>query len=73
MPYDYKLEMKYGSKIFHANMLKKYAFRTKPGLRGVLLEVVGSTVVDKDVANAASEGEFLELTVASSTKITDEL
>ena len=53
-------------------MLKKYVSRTKPRLGGVLLEVVGSTVVDDDVADEASEGEFLELPVASSTKITDE-
>ena len=41
--------MKNGSKIFHTNMLKKYVFRNKPRLGGVLLEVVGSTVVDDDV------------------------
>ena len=54
-------------------MLKKYLFRTKPRLGGVLLEVVGSTVVDDDVADEASEAEFLELSVASSTNITDKL
>ena len=63
--------MKNGSKIFHANMLKKYVFHNKPRLRGVLLAVVASTVVDNDVADEASVGKFLEQSVAATTNITE--
>ena len=62
-PYDYKIETKSGPEIFHANMLKRYIFRSKPPLGGLLTEVVGSSVYSPNVVADALGEEMSDISV----------
>ena len=58
-----KLRPKSGHKIFHANMLKRYIFRSKPQLGGLLTEVVGSLVYNPNVVAEALGEEISDMCV----------